>query len=41
MNYEEKFYDHNFEPHECVILLQSKKIGKQANKDSHSISEWI
>ena len=26
----------NFEPHKCVILVQSKKIGTQENKAIHS-----
>ena len=30
--------DMNFEPHECVILVQSTKIGTHKNKAIHSIS---
>ena len=28
----------NFEPHECVIFVQSTKIGTQENKAIHGIS---
>ena len=27
----------NFEPHECVIFVKSKKIGTHENKAIHSI----
>ena len=29
----------NFEPHECVIFLQSTKIGTHENKTIHSITK--
>ena len=31
MNNEEKCFDHEFEPHECVIFAQSTKIGTHEN----------
>ena len=30
----------NFEPHECVIFVQSTKIGTHENKAIDSIFEW-
>ena len=30
----------NFESHECVIFVQSTKIGTQENKAIHSIFYW-
>ena len=36
MNYEGKYYDHKFEPHECVIFVQSTKIDTHKNKGFHS-----
>ena len=29
----------NFEPHECVIFVQSTKIGTHENKAIHSIKD--
>ena len=31
----------NFEPHECVIFVQSKKIGTHENKHTESIAKAI
>ena len=31
----------NFEPHECVIFVQSTKIGTHENKAIHSIESKI
>ena len=31
----------NFEPHECVIFVQSMKIGTQENKAIHSSCQII
>ena len=31
----------NFEPHECVIFVQSMKIGTHENKAIHSILNGI
>ena len=30
-------YVHEFEPHECVIFVQSPKIGTHENKTIHTI----
>ena len=30
--------ENNFEPHECIILVQSTKIGTYENKVIHSIN---
>ena len=35
MNYEGKYYKHEFDPHECVILLQSTKIGTHGNNSKY------
>ena len=38
MNYERKYYNiaMNFEPHECVIFVESTKNGTHENKAIHS-----
>ena len=35
MNYEGKYFGHNFEPNECVIFFQSTKIVTQENNAIH------
>ena len=37
MNYEEKYYSHEFWTHECVIFVQPMKIGTHENKAINSI----
>ena len=39
MNYEGKYYGHKFWTHECVIYVQSTKIGTQENKAIHSTTK--
>ena len=41
MNYERKYYGHEFEPLECAIFVQSTKIGTHENKHSVSIAKAI
>ena len=36
MNYEGNYYAKNFESNECVIFLQSTKIGTHENLATHS-----
>ena len=37
INYEEKYFDHDFEHHECVMFAQTTKIGTHENKAIHSM----